>query len=77
MSAAVADLLSAAMKLPAESRTELVEAILEQTSLDAGFIAEQMAIVSQRMERVRQGVTQVIPAEAAHDAVLASLKLRA
>lgn len=76
MSTAVAELLAAAMRLPSDSRTELVEAILEQSAPTENFIAEQMTLVGQRMERVRQGSSQLIPAAEAHEAVLAALDAR-
>jgi hypothetical protein len=76
MSTAVADLLTAAMRLPADSRTELVEAILERSTPTDDFIAGQMEVVSRRMERVRQGITQLVPAAEAHDAVLAGIQTR-
>ena len=76
MSTAVAALLTAAMRLPSDSRTELVEAILERSEPTKDFIAGQMEVVSHRMERVRQGITQLVPAAEAHDAVLAGLQDR-
>jgi hypothetical protein len=76
MSASVADLLTAAMSLPDESRTELVEAILERSAPSDAFITDQMATISQRMERVRQGLSTPVPAAEAHHAVLAALRLR-
>ncbi len=76
MSAAVADLLTAAMNLPEESRTDLVEAILERSIPSDEFIAEQMATISLRMERVRQGLSTPVPAADAHTAVLAALRMR-
>ena len=77
MSIDVADLLTAAMRLPSDSRTELVEAILERSEPNEDFIAGQMEVVSRRMERVRQGITQLVPAAEAHEAVLAGLQDRA
>ncbi len=77
MSTAVADLLTAAMRLPSDSRTELVEAILERSEPTEDFIAGQMEVVSRRMERARQGITQLVPAAEAHEAVLAGLQDRA
>jgi hypothetical protein len=65
------------MRLPSDSRTELVEAILERSEPTEDFIAEQMEVVCRRMERVRQGITQLVPAAEAHEAVLAGLQYRA
>lgn len=76
MSTAVAELLAAAMRLPSDSRTDLVEAILEQSAPTEDFIAEQMTLVGQRMERVRQGSSRLIRAAEAHEAVLAALDAR-
>ena len=77
MSAAVAHLLEEALLLPAESQTELVEAILERTEPSQDFLDAQLAIVTRRMQNVREGRSGVIAADEAHDRVLASLRLRA
>jgi hypothetical protein len=76
MSAAVAHLLSEAMLLPSDCRTELVEAILEQSAPGEQFLAEQMKMIAGRMEKVRAGASTLIPADEAHDLVLGSLGLR-
>jgi hypothetical protein len=76
MSATVAHLLSEALRLPADSRTELVEALLEQAHPTKDFIAHQVALVESRRNDVRTGTSSLIPAEKAHAAVLASLQLR-
>ena len=77
MSTAVAHLLSEVMLLPADSRTDLVEAILEQASPSAEFLASQMQIVTRRMDSVRRGTSHVVPVEEAHASVLANLQSRA
>jgi hypothetical protein len=77
MEATVEDLLNAAMKLSAESRTDLVEAILERSTPTGTFVADQMEVVTQRMERVRQGESQPISAAEAHETILSGLKFRA
>jgi hypothetical protein len=77
MSAAVSELLAAAMSLPDESKSELVEAILECSAPSTSLISEQMSLISARMERVREGLSTPIPAAEAHKAVLAGLRLRA
>jgi len=76
MSAAVAHLLSEAMLLPSDCRTELVEAILEQSAPGEQFLAEQMKMIAGRMEKVRAGASTLIPADEAHDLVLGSVGLR-
>lgn len=75
MSTAVAELLAAAMRLPSDSRTELVKAISQQSAPTEDFIAVQMTLVGQRMERVCQGASQLIPAAEAHVAILAVLSI--
>jgi len=77
MEATVEHLLEAAMKLSEESRADLVEAILEQSTPTEAFIAEQMEVVTRRMERVLKGESQPVSAAEAHEAVLSGLKLRA
>jgi hypothetical protein len=77
MEAMVEDLLSAVMKLSDESRTDLVEAILERSTPSDAFISEQMELVKERMEQVRQGMSQPVSADEAHSTVLSGLNLRA
>lgn len=77
MSAVTAQILQQAMLLPWEDRTELVEAILEQSQPTDEFIQTQMEIVSRRMEQVRVGQSRLIPAEEAHAAVLARIEASA
>jgi hypothetical protein len=76
MSATVAHLLSEALLLPADSRTELVEAILEQSHPSREFIACQMDLVESRREKVRAGASALVPAAEAHALVLESLQVR-
>ncbi|MES2468441.1 MAG: addiction module protein [Verrucomicrobiota bacterium] len=76
MSATVAHLLSQALRLTADSRTELVEAILEQTHPSREFIARQMDLVESRREEVKAGTSTLIPAGEAHAIVLESLQAR-
>jgi hypothetical protein len=76
MSAAVAHLLEEAIRLPMESQTELIEALLERAEPSRDFLDHQLGIVARRMQNVRDGTTTVVPAEDAHDKVLASLRLR-
>lgn len=64
------------MLLPSDFRTELVEAILEQSSPSADFVAQQLETVSRRRQQVKEGASRLIPADEAHDRVLSSLKLR-
>ncbi|OAI57992.1 hypothetical protein AYO49_06185 [Verrucomicrobiaceae bacterium SCGC AG-212-N21] len=66
MTAAVTSLVEQAMKLPSESRTELVEAILAESKPSPEFLAEQMKLVRQRMDDVREGLSSLVPAEEAH-----------
>ena len=76
MSTAVAHLLNEAMLLPPEARIDLVEAVLERSPVSEDFLAAQMNVVSGRMENVRTGKSKLIPADEAHESVLASLNLR-
>ena len=64
------------MLLPSDCRTELVEAILEQSAPGEQFLAEQMTVIAGRMENVRAGASPLIPADEAHELVLGSLRLR-
>jgi hypothetical protein len=77
MSVAVAQLLQEVLLLPVDARMELVEAILEQAEPTPEFVDQQMGHVFQRMAKVKLGTSTLIPAEEAHERVLASLKLRA
>jgi hypothetical protein len=77
MSVAIAHLLEEALLLPSESRTELVEAILERSEPSRDFIDHQLGIVRRRMQAVQEGTSSLIAAEDAHERVLESLRLRA
>ncbi|MBK8036994.1 MAG: addiction module protein [Verrucomicrobiaceae bacterium] len=77
MSTTVAHLLNEAMLLPHEARIDLVEAVLERSPPTDDFLTAQMKVVQTRMEKVKAGQSTLIPADEAHDSVLASLKLRA
>ncbi len=77
MSATVDQLLREALLLPIDSRTELVEAILEQSNPSPEFLARQMEIVEIRRQRLKDGVSILIPAHEAHNIVLESLQARA
>lgn len=77
MSAAVAQLLEEALRLPTESQTELVEAILERFEPSRDFLDEQLAKITRRMENVRTGRSTLVSATEAHERVLSALKLRA
>jgi|GEM_PF-1612029 len=76
MSVAVAHLLEEALLLASDSRTELVEAILERSSPSEEFLEGQMEVVVRRMKNVADGVSNLIPAAEAHEKVLASLRPR-
>jgi hypothetical protein len=76
MSAAVAHLLEEVLLLPIDSQTELVEAILEHSEPSRDFLDHQIGIVTQRMQRVRDGTSFLVAAEDAHSRVLKSLKAR-
>ena len=73
MTSSVAHLVEEALLLPGDERTELVEAILERSAPSEEFIRQQMAVVSGRMEDVRAGRSQLIPAEQAHREVRKAL----
>ena len=66
MSLSVSHLLSEALQLSADSRTELVEAILEQSRPSAKFVDNQLALVRTRREDVLHGKSTLIPAVEAH-----------
>jgi len=74
MTAMVQRLVKDALALPAESRTELVEAILESTVPSKRFVDVQISIVKQRMENVRNGVSEIIDADEAHRQVRTALR---
>jgi putative addiction module component (TIGR02574 family) len=73
MTATVAHLVEQALLLPSDSRTELVEAILESAAPSSEFIDEHMSNVLRRMEDVRERRSQLIPAEEAHQRVREAL----
>lgn len=73
MTATVANLVKQAMSLPNDSRTELVEAILAEAKPSQEFLADQMKVVRQRMDNVREGRSELIPAEEAHRRVREAL----
>lgn len=76
MSAVVTHLLEQALLLPDDSRTELVEAILERSKPSEAFMTAQLKTVAIRMEKVRNGDSSLILADDAHQNVLTSLRLR-
>ncbi len=73
MTSTVERLVQEALLLPSESRTELVEAILESNSPSPEFIEEQMTVVLQRIENVRAGRSVLVPDAEAHRRVRESL----
>ncbi len=74
MTTTVAQLVEKALLLPSEDRTELIEAILEGTPPSNSFLTDQMELVAERMENVRNGKSTLISAEDAHRIVLDSLR---
>ena len=73
MTARVEHLIEEALLLPTDSRTELVEAILESSAPASEFIAHHMDLVLRRMDDVREGRSQLVPAEEAHRRVRQAL----
>ena len=73
MTTAVAQLVEKALLLPSESRSELVEAILEGPPPTDAYLAESMELVTERMANVRDGKSTLICATEAHQSVLDSL----
>ena len=63
MSSAVASLLDEALLLPAESRLELVEALLERTEPSEEHLAAQLSLETRRRAAVQNGTSSLIPAE--------------
>ncbi|MBL9114253.1 MAG: hypothetical protein JNJ83_04550 [Verrucomicrobiaceae bacterium] len=76
MSSAVAHLLEEALLLPSESRTELVEALLERSEPSQDFLDHQLGIVRRRMQAVQGGTSALIAEEDAHEQVMRSLRIR-
>ena len=74
MTATVAQLVEKALLLPAEARSELVEALLERSMPSQALLSEQILEVEQRMARVRGGESGLIDEETAHTSVLNSLR---
>ncbi|MBG7607860.1 MAG: addiction module protein [Verrucomicrobia bacterium] len=66
MTAAVKQLVEAALRLAPEERDELVESILEQSEPDQEWTDSWVAECERRMEDVRSGKSKLIPAEEAH-----------
>ena len=73
MAPSVKQLVDQALLLPAESRTELVEAILEGSEPSSDFIAEKMETVLARMKNVSEGKSALISADEAHRKVREAL----
>lgn len=73
MAPSVKQLVEQALLLPAESRTELVEAILESSEPSGDFIAGQMETVLARMNNVSEGRSDLISADEAHRKVREAL----
>jgi hypothetical protein len=73
MSVSVEKLVAEALQLPCDSRTELVEAILEASSGSPDFISRQMGVVTARIENLRKGESATVPATEAHLLVRQSL----
>lgn len=73
MTSAVERLVQEALLLPSESRTELVEAILESSPPTSEFIDQQMVIVLDRIENVRTGRSALVREDEAHRSVREAL----
>jgi hypothetical protein len=73
MALSVKQLVEQALLLPTESRTELVESILESSVPSNAFIAKQMETVVARMDSVREGRSILISADEAHRRVREAL----
>lgn len=73
MTAAVTTLVKQAMSLPSEDRTELIEAILAESRPAPEFLDEQMKVVRERMDNVREGRSHLVPADEAHRQVREAL----
>jgi putative addiction module component (TIGR02574 family) len=76
MTTTAAQLLKQAMDLPEEERAELVDALLESLPLPERYLGEQLAVVSRRMENVKEGRSRLIPAEEPHRSVRKALATR-
>lgn len=74
MSATVARLVEEVLRLPSDSRTELIEAVLERAEPSPDYLAETLSRIASRLADDEAGRTFPIDAEAAHESVLASLK---
>ena len=77
MSASVNHLLEEALLLPPESRTELIEALMERAEPSREFLDHQLGIVTARRQRVQHGASTLVDAGEAHHQVLHALKARA
>lgn len=73
MAPSVKELVEQALLLPAESRTELVEAILEGSEPSGDFIAGQMETILARMKNVSEGRSSLISDDEAHRKVREAL----
>ncbi|MBX3739823.1 MAG: hypothetical protein KF712_02440 [Akkermansiaceae bacterium] len=74
MALTVEHLVQEALLLPSESRTELVEAILERTPPSAEFMRDQTSVVLGRMENVREGRSALIPDAEVHRQIREALR---
>lgn len=75
MSAVMEDILESALKLPAESQTELIEALLSNYAPQKEVLDDQLAIVNERVKNVKLGKSYTVSAESAHEYVLNSLQI--
>ena len=74
MNSAVSELVEKALRLPAEDRAELLEAIWENELPSDDFITDQLAIIEERMKQVKNGTSSLTPADEAHRLVRESLR---
>ncbi|MFT4175509.1 MAG: addiction module protein [Luteolibacter sp.] len=74
MTPAVERLMKEALLLPGEVRTELVEALLEKSAPSSEWLADQIEIVTRRMENVQNGQSSLIGEGDAHRLVREALQ---
>ena len=63
MTAEVEELVEKALRLREQDRDELVDAILDHSDPPEDWLAHWIPIVHERMENVRNGRSETIPAE--------------
>lgn len=74
MSAILESLYQEALKLPADSRLNLVERLIISSGPDQAVEQEQIEIAQSRLQQLRSGAVKGVPVEDAFERIRQSLK---